>query len=58
MELQLQFDGLENEQMFSHVLQVLAEEVEQDMMESKESENDDNKSPDSFVDDFDPFSDL
>lgn len=44
--------------MFSHVPQVLVEEVKQDKMENEESENDDNESPDSLVDDFDPFSDL
>ena len=51
-------DGSENEQIFSHVPQVLAEEVEQeDTMKNEESEND---SPDSFVegDDLDPFRDL
>ena len=49
-------NGGQDRQMFSHVPQVLVEEVE----EEEEDGEDENESPDSFVegDDFDPFGDL
>ena len=52
-------DGSENEQMFSHVPQVMAEEIEEDLTESEESDDESDESPDTFVgDDLDPFCDL
>ena len=53
-----EIDGSENDLIFSHVPQVLAEEVEEEMTD-EETEDDENESPESFVgDDLDPFSDL
>ena len=55
-----EIDGSENDQMFSRVPRVLAEDVEQEEQDMEDEENDENESPENYVDgdDFDPFGDL